>query len=187
MITTAYCCMMAQYNVWMNSRLYAICEKVPPSDLYADRGAFFKSIYGTLNHIMYADLAFLSRFTGNPAVVPKSTRIFLAALSACTVNVRASTQGCWNGLKRCHQHGLPKRSHIKAKLMAWFVPFQNGCLLPTPSITKHITVVKLPPCSRNWALMWAPLTSPSCPTFRRMLWRERNLFWLTPPVLLAPA
>jgi uncharacterized damage-inducible protein DinB len=71
MITTAYCRMMAQYNLWMNSRLYAICEKLPSSDLHADRGAFFKSIYGTLNHIMYADLAFLSRFTGNPAIVPE--------------------------------------------------------------------------------------------------------------------
>lgn len=63
--------MMAEYNHWMNSRLYAICEKLPSSDLHADRGAFFKSIYGTLNHIMYADLAFLSRFTGDPAVAPE--------------------------------------------------------------------------------------------------------------------
>lgn len=71
MITTAYCRMMAEYNHWMNSRLYTICEKLPTSDLHADRGAFFKSIYGTLNHIMFADLAFLSRFTGDPAVVPE--------------------------------------------------------------------------------------------------------------------
>ena len=34
-------------------------------------GAFFGSIHGTLNHIVYGDLAFLSRFTGDPAAPPK--------------------------------------------------------------------------------------------------------------------
>ena len=40
-------------------------------ELRADRGAFFGSIYATLNHIAYADLAFLARFTGEPKVVPE--------------------------------------------------------------------------------------------------------------------
>lgn len=71
MITNAYCLTMAQYNAWMNSRLYALCATLPDAELQRDRGAFFKSIYGTLNHIVYADLAFLSRFTGNPPVVPE--------------------------------------------------------------------------------------------------------------------
>ena len=62
---------MAQYNEWMNSRLYALCATLPAQQLHEDRGAFFKSIYLTLNHIAYADLAFLSRFTGDPAVVPE--------------------------------------------------------------------------------------------------------------------
>jgi uncharacterized damage-inducible protein DinB len=62
---------MAEYNQWMNSRLYALCETLSEQELHKDRGAFFKSIYGTLNHITYGDLAFLSRFTGSPAVVPE--------------------------------------------------------------------------------------------------------------------
>lgn len=61
---------MAQYNEWMNSRMYALCAALPETELRKDRGAFFKSIYATLNHIAYGDLAFLSRFTGNPSVVP---------------------------------------------------------------------------------------------------------------------
>jgi len=56
--------LMAQYNEWMNSRLYALCATLPEEELRRDRGAFFKSIYASLNHIMYGDLAFLSRFTG---------------------------------------------------------------------------------------------------------------------------
>lgn len=72
MITPDHCHLMARYNEWMNSRLYAMCADIPEAELHADRGAFFKSIYLSLNHIAYADLAFLSRLTGDPAVVPES-------------------------------------------------------------------------------------------------------------------
>jgi uncharacterized damage-inducible protein DinB len=70
-ITSAYCQLLARYNEWMNSRLYGLCGRLPDAELYQDRGAFFKSIYLTLNHITYGDLAFLSRFTGTPSVVPE--------------------------------------------------------------------------------------------------------------------
>jgi uncharacterized damage-inducible protein DinB len=70
MITASHSLLMAQYNEWMNSRMYALCASLPEAELHKDRGAFFKSIYATLNHIAYGDLAFLSRFTGNPVVVP---------------------------------------------------------------------------------------------------------------------
>lgn len=70
MITTSHSVLMAQYNEWMNSRMYALCASLPAEELHRNRGAFFESIYGTLNHIAYGDLAFMSRFTGNPRVVP---------------------------------------------------------------------------------------------------------------------
>ena len=70
MITAAYGVAMAQYNAWMNERLYALCAGLPDAERRRDRGAFFQSIHGTLNHIVYADLAFLSRFTGDPPQVP---------------------------------------------------------------------------------------------------------------------
>jgi len=71
MVTPEYCQALARYNEWMNSRLYALCATLPDEEVGADRGAFFGSIYATLNHIAYADLAFLARFTGDPAVVPE--------------------------------------------------------------------------------------------------------------------
>jgi uncharacterized damage-inducible protein DinB len=71
MITASHCELMAQYNEWMNSRLYAVCATLPDMELRKDRGAFFQSIYGTLNHIAFGDLAFLSRFTGDPSAVPE--------------------------------------------------------------------------------------------------------------------
>ena len=70
MIDTRYCQLMADYNQWMNTKLYRACAALPEEELHADKGAFFKSIYLTLNHITYSDLAFLSRFTGEPAQVP---------------------------------------------------------------------------------------------------------------------
>jgi len=71
MITASHSLLMAQYNEWINSRMYALCASLPDTELRKDRGAFFKSIYATLNHIAYGDLAFLSRFTGNPSAVPE--------------------------------------------------------------------------------------------------------------------
>jgi len=71
MATASHAHLMAQYNEWMNSRLYALCASLADTELRKDRGAFFQSIYGTLNHIVYGDLAFMSRFTGDPAVVPE--------------------------------------------------------------------------------------------------------------------
>jgi uncharacterized damage-inducible protein DinB len=71
MIDARFCVTMARYNEWMNRRLYALCAQLPTDELKRDRGAFFQSIQRTLNHILYADLAFLSRFTGDPPQVPE--------------------------------------------------------------------------------------------------------------------
>lgn len=70
MIDVEYCQTMARYNRWMNERLYELCARIPDSDRRKDRGAFFRSVHGTLNHILFGDLAFLLRFTGDPAQVP---------------------------------------------------------------------------------------------------------------------
>lgn len=70
MIDAKYCLLLAEYNAWMNAKVYAACATLPQEVLVEDQGAFFKSIYLTLNHIAYSDLAFLSRFTGEPPVVP---------------------------------------------------------------------------------------------------------------------
>lgn len=74
MIDADYCRTMAAYNRWMNERLYEVCAGIPDSERRRDRGAFFGSIHGTLDHLMYGDLAFLSRFTGDPPEVPELGR-----------------------------------------------------------------------------------------------------------------
>jgi len=67
MIDREYCRMMAAYNRWMNERVYALCAGLDDADRRRDMGAFFRSVDGTLNHLLWADLIWLSRFTGRPA------------------------------------------------------------------------------------------------------------------------
>lgn len=59
--------LMAEYNRWMNGKLYAVCTGIPDERRQADLGAFFKSIHGTLNHILWGDRTWLRRFTGQPS------------------------------------------------------------------------------------------------------------------------
>ena len=66
MISPAHPKMMASYNRWMNERLYALCADLPDADRKRDVGAFFKSIHGTLNHLLLADRIWLGRFVGRP-------------------------------------------------------------------------------------------------------------------------
>ncbi len=55
---------MADYNAWMNERVYAVCAQIPDAERRRDRGAFFGSIHGTLNHLLFGDLAWMGRFLG---------------------------------------------------------------------------------------------------------------------------
>lgn len=59
--------MMAQYNEWMNTRLYGAALTLPAAEVVADKRAFFGSLYGTLNHVLLADIIWLQRFATHPA------------------------------------------------------------------------------------------------------------------------
>lgn len=77
MIDPDYCQVMAEYNQWMNQKLYAICATIADEERKRDRGAFFQSIHGTLNHLLYGDRAWLGRFTNQPvAVTPLDCHLY---------------------------------------------------------------------------------------------------------------
>jgi uncharacterized damage-inducible protein DinB len=61
MIDAHYAVLMAEYNAWMNDKIYVLCAGLTDEQRKADRGAFFKSIHATLNHLLWADRAFLVR------------------------------------------------------------------------------------------------------------------------------
>jgi len=56
----------AQYNTWFNGQLYACVETLDDAERKRDRGAFFGSIHGTLNHILVADRSWLGRIEASP-------------------------------------------------------------------------------------------------------------------------
>lgn len=68
--------LLAQYNQWMNSRLYEAVARLPFEDIGRDLGAYFGSILGSLNHIVVGDTIWLKRFAEHPAC-----RISLAAVA----------------------------------------------------------------------------------------------------------
>jgi uncharacterized damage-inducible protein DinB len=77
--------MFAGYNAWCNERLYAAAATVSDADYRADRGAFFKSLHGTLNHLLVGDRIWMRRFTGVGDVPPSLDAILyddFAALRA---------------------------------------------------------------------------------------------------------
>lgn len=55
--------LMASYNQWMNAKLYEAAGQLTASDLRADKGAFFGSVFGTLNHLCVGDRIWLRRFS----------------------------------------------------------------------------------------------------------------------------
>jgi uncharacterized damage-inducible protein DinB len=75
MITPDYVRMMAAYNTEMNRRLYAAAANLTDAERKADRGAFWKSIHGTLAHLYWGDAQWMSRFDGwaKPAVPIKQS------------------------------------------------------------------------------------------------------------------
>ena len=64
MISPEYCQMMARYNAWQNDGLRAMIDEMSTEELTKDRGAFFGSIFATLNHLLWGDAIWISRFDG---------------------------------------------------------------------------------------------------------------------------
>ncbi len=54
----------AAYNAWANARLYDVVAGMDEQDFRADRGAFFGSLMGTLNHILVGDRIWMRRLDG---------------------------------------------------------------------------------------------------------------------------
>jgi uncharacterized damage-inducible protein DinB len=57
---------LARYNRWMNERLYATAATLSDAERRRDLGAFFRSVHGTLNHLLLTDRVWLGRL-GDPA------------------------------------------------------------------------------------------------------------------------
>ncbi|HWA41667.1 MAG TPA: DinB family protein [Hypericibacter adhaerens] len=66
MIDPAFAQLLARYNRWQNESLFGAADGLEDSQRRQDRGAFFKSIHATLNHLLWADRMWMSRFSDAP-------------------------------------------------------------------------------------------------------------------------
>ncbi|MBS0238298.1 MAG: DinB family protein [Proteobacteria bacterium] len=80
MISPSYVRTMARYNAWQNANVYGASEGFSDAQRKADRGAFFGSIHATLNHLLWADQAWLHRFGAAP---PPAKRGIVEGLTLC--------------------------------------------------------------------------------------------------------
>lgn len=64
MIDAEHCQLFAAYNAWMNDNVYAAAAQLTDAQRKEDRGAFFRSIHSTLNHLLWGDRIWLPRFPG---------------------------------------------------------------------------------------------------------------------------
>lgn len=69
MIDTDYIGLMARYASWRNRAQFAATETLSEDERRRDRSAFFRSIHGTLNHLLWGDRMWMSRFDGLEAPV----------------------------------------------------------------------------------------------------------------------
>ncbi|MGR8921557.1 MAG: DinB family protein [Gammaproteobacteria bacterium] len=57
---------LADYHVWACEILYGALLPVSDEQYRADCGLFFRSIHGTLNHLLLSDKLWFGRFSGEP-------------------------------------------------------------------------------------------------------------------------
>ena len=67
--------LMAQYNQWMNEKIYEAASRLGEDKMKEDQGAFFESVYGTLNHILVGDIIWLKRFARHARQYPALSRL----------------------------------------------------------------------------------------------------------------
>ncbi|MCC7283837.1 MAG: damage-inducible protein DinB [Acetobacteraceae bacterium] len=94
MISPAWVRLMADYNAWQNRSLYAAAATLSDDARRQDRGAFFGTIHGTLNHLLWADRVWMSRFDGweRPATGIKGSTALIEefeALAAARIDADA--------------------------------------------------------------------------------------------------
>ena len=66
MITPSYVRTLAAYNALMNGQVFDAAAGLEDAVRRADRGAFWGSIHGTLNHLLWGDHMWMARFADWP-------------------------------------------------------------------------------------------------------------------------
>ena len=88
----AHFALMAQYNAWANARLYRMAGQLSDEQYRRDTGAYFKSLHGTLNHLLATDRIWLWRLTGTGVAPTRLDAILFDDLAELTAARRAEDE-----------------------------------------------------------------------------------------------
>ncbi|MBX3657682.1 MAG: DinB family protein [Ramlibacter sp.] len=113
---------LARYNRWFNQRLYAACDPMGDEGRRLDRGAFFGSIHGTLNHLVWADSMWLQRFArqGVAFAALAGDLLLLPAGASFATELEAD----WDALRA-------RRERLDAAVEDWLADMPPGFLQQT--------------------------------------------------------
>lgn len=100
-----HCLLMARYGAWAYERMFASLATVSDADYRADCGLFFRSLHGTLNHLLLADSVWFGRFTGQPFAADSLAQEIEADRATLVARVRAQSER-WTGLVEAADPGL---------------------------------------------------------------------------------
>jgi len=159
MIEISYLKHMARYNRWQNENLYGIADGLSEDERRRERGAFFGSIHATLNHLLWADRMWMSRFAGTPRPeggIPESVHLHeswaemkreRAAFDAIIVDWADRLDAAWPAGDLTWYSGAAKRDMTKQKsiLLLHFFNHQTHhrgqvhCMLTQAAVKTHVT------------------------------------------------
>jgi uncharacterized damage-inducible protein DinB len=100
--------LMADYNRWMNRNLYDAARGLSVEELERDRGAFFGSISGTLEHLVVTDLLWLKRFRLHPTGAPLAVLDAIEAPTTLDETLFADFDEMW-----------ARREYLDELIVAW--------------------------------------------------------------------
>jgi uncharacterized damage-inducible protein DinB len=110
--------LLSIYNQWMNSKIYEAVGQLSETDLVKDRGAFFGSILGTLNHIIVGDTVWLKRFATHPSCMGLLREV------ASLENPTSLDQIVFNDLGSLYE----QRSWLDSKIINWIAELSEDDL-----------------------------------------------------------
>ena len=138
--------MLARYNRLANARLYDACADLGDRELKRERPAFFRSIHGTLNHILLGDRIWLARLAGGEAPSTGLDAILcddFAELRAARVAEDARIEVMTDGLTDAGMKGTIRYFNNEGRV---FEDPVDRCS-PTSSTTRPITAGRCTTCS----------------------------------------
>lgn len=110
--------LLSIYNQWMNSKIYKSASLLAATDLTKDRGAFFGSILGTLNHILVGDTLWLKRFADH------SSRVSSLQEVANLPNPTSLSQIVYDDIGSLSEH----RAWLDRQIISWIAELPKGDL-----------------------------------------------------------